>query len=130
MSLSSNPSAADYIPLFADSCEDAFICHKFYVMSFIYMSHYVLVYALHSLENILGLARFRGLVPKLFLLLYSLYNLICIGISYQNCFHLKYVIIQMWTKWNVLLFNVKKVGRLQRSGKYFHIEKKYYSGEN
>ena len=31
-------------------------------------SKYVLVYALHSLEYVLGLARFRVFVPKLFLL--------------------------------------------------------------
>ena len=33
-------------------------------------SKYILVYALHSLEYVLGLARFRVFVPNLFIILY------------------------------------------------------------
>ena len=44
----------------------------------------VLVYALHSLEYVLGLARFRVFVPKLLLLLYS--KIYLLGICFVNNF--------------------------------------------
>ena len=37
----------------------------------------VLLYALHSLEYVLGLARFRVLVPKLFIIIIEISELMC-----------------------------------------------------
>ena len=74
MSVDSNHSAAvDCLPLPADNSQEVLIVMKKGGGSestiIIGPSKSVLVYALHSLENVLGLARFRVIVPELLLLL-------------------------------------------------------------
>ena len=63
MSVGSNPSAAvDCLPQPADNSKEVLICHEKG------WSKSVLVYALHSLENVLGLARFRVFVPNMYVM--------------------------------------------------------------
>ena len=73
MSVGSNPSAAvDCLPSPADNSKEVLICHEKGGGSdstiIIVPSKSVLVYAFHSLEYVLDLARFRVFVPKLLLL--------------------------------------------------------------
>ena len=69
--MGSNPSAAvDCLPSPADNSKEVLICHEkgwWTPKSTIIIgpSKSVLVYALHSLVYVLGLARFRVFVPKL-----------------------------------------------------------------
>ena len=61
MSVASNPSAAvECLPQPADNSKEVLIFHEKG------WSKSVLVYALHSLENVLGLARFRVFVPNMY----------------------------------------------------------------
>ena len=75
MSVGSNPSAAvDCFPYPADNSKEVLICHEKGGGSestiIIGPSKSVLIYALHSLQYVLGLAPFWVFVPKLLLFLY------------------------------------------------------------
>ena len=65
--MGSNPSAAvDCLLEPADNSKEVLIClEKGWSKS-------VLVYALHSLENVLGLARFRVFVPNMYVCIQTL----------------------------------------------------------
>ena len=74
-----NPSAAvDCLPLPADNSKEVLICHEKW------WSKSVLVYALHSLEYVLGLARFRVFVPNLNRSAENLYDFVRLVLDFES----------------------------------------------